>query len=321
MTGKRLLSSLLLLGFMCIAGQPARAENTSGEWAVSAKLTWLMAAHTSYEFGNPEPPKWSPLSRLEFPLNSWWGGLAVGRRTSRWAVNLEVLTNLSREAQGAMKDTDWEDENSTKTVTTYSESDCRLEPSYMAQADFALQVGDWLGLPRRLGLAPLVGIRYQNFHFVTHDGVQWSPPDGGRDLGDPLPGDGISFRQTYWHFFLGFRSTLDLKPTAGLTSLQLSLQADWAYVVAENRDHHLLRAGHRLTLEETKGDAWRLALGIKAGLGKHWFLSLDASYLNVYTTGSHRLLDDAMDIDFSFSDGVVVWSEQVSLTLGLTYAF
>jgi len=39
------------------------------------------------------------------------------------------------------------------------------------------------------------------------------------------------------------------------------------------------------------------------------------------TTGSHRLVNNTYDIDFSFDNGVKVWSERMSITMNLEYMF
>jgi hypothetical protein len=96
-------------------------------------------------------------------------------------------------------------------------------------------------------------------------------------------------------------------------------QLDWAYVDGENWDHHLLR-GQRFTMEETSGDAWHGAAELSAGLTKEVSLSFAADFLMLSTTGSHRLLIPGI-IDYQFSNGVRVWSEQVSFSLTLAYAF
>ncbi len=320
MTTRRILPMLLALLMLLAASVPAPAAGPA-QWSVAAKAKFLADAHTSYEFGNPLSPGQVPLSRLEFPLQSWWGGLGVARRGGRWWFDLELYTNLTGELPGLMKDSDWDDEESPSTRTIYSESSCRMRRSYIGEASLGLEVADWLGLPSRLSLGPVTGVRHQYFDLVTHDGTQWQAGGADGTAETPLPGDGIAFDQTYWQYFLGLRATLDLQPRPDAPVLELSLQGDWAYVDAHNEDHHLLREGNRRTIENTRGDAWHLGLGLRAGLGRDWVLGLAAEYLKIHTTGSHQLLNNALDLDHTFDRGVTVWSEQISFTLSLEYLF
>jgi hypothetical protein len=98
-------------------------------------------------------------------------------------------------------------------------------------------------------------------------------------------------------------------------------QVDWAYVYGENSDHHLLRDGVRMTYERTRGQAWHASIGVKAGLTRNIHAGVEAEYLLIRTTGSHQLVNDIVNIDQSWDDGVKVWSEQMSLKLSLEYLF
>ncbi len=312
---------MCLLGFILIFLLPLSVSaqtDVPAQWSVAAKLKRLINSHTSFEFGNPLPPGQVPLSRLEFPLDSWWGGIGVSRTSSLWSFNLEVLSNLCGEADGMMKDSDWENGNLPRIKTTYSESGCRIDPSYQALADVDLQVGEWLNLPAWISLAPLVGVRYHYFDLVAHDTTQW-------DLTGVTPtiylaGDTLTFEQTYWQYLLGLRCRFDLGPKKGLPLLELKAQVDWAYVDAHNEDHHLLR-GDRITLEDTTGDAWHGTLGLRAGLGPDWTLGMEAEYLRIRTKGSHCLLYNSRGIDYTWDNGVSVWSDQKSVFLSLEYLF
>jgi outer membrane protease len=300
-------------------GKPAALEKP---WSVELHVKRYFSSHTSYEFGNPFEPYQAPLSRLEFPINTWWAGAEFRRSfLSRVSAGVEIMTNLSRESDGLMRDSDWEDEERPTVLTTYSESSCRMEPSYMVRGDVDLKVGDWLGLPVWFDLRPVVGVRWQRFELVPHDGVQISPAPGDSTPPVPLPGEGIRFEQTYWQYFLGIRATYDLRRQLPASPLKISGQLDWAYVKGDNSDHHLLKAGNRWTYEETNGYAWHALLGIKAGLTESISAGLEAEYLRLRTTGSHRLVNDLFNVDFKFYNGVTVWSEQISLMLKLEYVF
>ncbi len=285
-------------------------------FSVGAKIKYLFKSHTSYEFGNPLPPCQEPLSRLEFPLDTWWAGLDMRLRFPRFSVGLEALTSVKQNAHGEFEDSDW-DNPDEKTI--YSTSQMRVAPSYMVRFDADLEVSDWLSLPGWLKIRPVGGMRYQRFNLISHDGIQYDLT--GASGNALLPGEGIRFKQTYWHYFVGLRSVIDLSRPTGIPSLSLNLQADWAYVEGMNEDNHLLRAGRRFTYEDTYGEAWHCSMGLKKELGKGFSIGLDGDYLTVSTTGNHRLLNRTFDIDMSFSNGVKVWSDQLSLSLTLEYRF
>ncbi len=292
-------------------------ETASRPWSVSLQTRYFFKSHTSYEFGNPFPPHQTPLSRLEFPLDSWWAGVSMRREFSRFSAGVEFFRNLSDEARGVMMDSDWDDDAQPALKTIYSESSCRMEPSYMVRADADLKISDWIGLPRWLDLRPTAGLAWQRFTLVTHDGSQ-------SEIGQEtilLPGDGIRFEQTYWQFFTGLKSTFDLGKPFHLSRLTFTMQGDWAYVAGSNEDHHLLRTGNRITREKTTGDAWHALVNLKIGFSQNVNANIGAEYLRIKSTGSHNLTNNLFGIDFTFDHGVKVWSEQISLSLGLEYLF
>lgn len=287
--------------------------------SMALKTKRFFSSHTSYEFGNPFPPYQAPLSRLEFPLNSLWGGAEVRANFSRFSLGVEAFRNLSGEADGMMRDSDWDDENMPNLRTIYSESKCRMKASHMVIADMDVQVADLLGAPQWFRLRPVIGFRWQDFNLVTHDGVQTAIDDPDAPL--LLPGDGVRFSQTYWQYFIGLRSDIDAGRFIDVSGLNLLMQLDWAYVEAKNVDHHLLKTGRRFTYEDSYGQSWHAAFRLKKAIYESLSLNVGAEYLRIDTAGSHRLVNAPMDIDFSLSNGVKVWSEQASIFLSLEYRF
>ncbi|ABK99693.1 omptin family outer membrane protease [Pelobacter propionicus] len=315
-----LVHSLFLLAVL--AASPLCAAESDGLTSLTpylslgAKTKRLFNSHTSYEFGNPLPPHQKPFSRLEFPLDSWWGGAELRANYRRLSIGVEALRNLNGDVDGMMKDSDWDDDLRPDVRTIYSESKCRMEPSYMVRGDMDLEVADRIGLPLWVSLRPLIGFRWQSFHLVTHDGVQYE--EGGSIA---LPGDGISFWQTYWQYFIGLRSDIDLGRLLDVGGLNLLMQLDWAYVEGDNSDHHLLRTGKRYTYENTHGDAWHASLGLRKSLYDSLSLAVEAEYLRLKTTGSHRIVNDDIGLDYTWSHGVKVWSQQASVSVSLEYRF
>ena len=309
----------LLAIFLILTGLPAiAAEKNQKPWSAELRVKRYFGSHTSFEFGYPFLSYQVPLSRLEFPIDTWWSGGELRRSFSRISAGMEVLKNVSGDSDGSFKDSDWTDGARPDVKTVYSESECRMEPSYMVRGDVNLNVADWLRLPVWFDLRPVVGVRWQRFVLVAHDGAQTLPAPPRSFIGDAL-----DFEQTYWQYFIGIRTAYDLGRHFKTRALPLKLhcQLDWAYVKGDNVDYHLLRAGHRFTYENTNGDALHASLGFKAGLTKNINAGLEAEYLRIRTKGTHRWVNDVFAIDMSWDTAVRVWSEQKSLMVNLEYLF
>lgn len=316
------------LAFLCLAQTtPAAAqdtikkEDTLRPWTVTLQTRYFFRSHTSYEFGNPYPPYQAPLSRLEFPLNTWWAGASLRREFSRFSVGAEAFRNVTSRSDGVMTDSDWDDDAHPDVKTIYSESSCRMEPSYMVYGDVDLKISDWLRLPKWLDLRPAAGIAWQRFSVVAYNGLQTYPAPGSTQPPDPLPGDLINLEQTYWRLFTGFKVAFDLGRPFSLSSLKLLTQLDWGYVYGTNEDYHLLRSGRRITNDTTTGDAWHAQVNLKAGITRNFSANIGLEYLRITTTGTHRLVNEPLGVDFSFDHGVKVWSEQMNVTMSLEYSF
>ena len=311
----------VFLTFLLLILPVASHAADSGDWSVDLVSKHYTGSHTSYEFGNPFPPMQAPLSRLEFPMNAWFGGVAVAGQFDRFSVSGEFLRNISSSSTDVFKDSDWTGENTPPSVKdVYSEASMRIEPSYMARLDVDMRVRDWIGFAEGLDIRPLIGVRWQDLNFVAHDGVQSYPAQPGLGV-DPYPGDAIRFNQTYWQYFLGARMAYDLGRQVDLPGLKLTSQLDWAYVTGDNTDHHLLRAGRRMTYEDTRGSAWHAIVGLTTPLAKDVNLGLSFEYLRIESTGTHRWTDSLANGDLSWDHGVKVWSEQKSVNLNLQYLF
>jgi hypothetical protein len=286
--------------------------------SLGATVSYMFNGETSFEFGNPVPPYQAPLSRLEFPLDSWWGGMQLTLHYPRFSVAFEGLASASQEVHGTMKDSDWLDNSGARTL--YSESRSRLSPCYMAKGEVELEISDWLRLPPWLILRPIGGVRYQKFNMVAHDGIMYDLVTGGPPV--PFKGDAIRFKQTYWQYFLGVRSDIDLSRLVGVSSLVLLAQVDWAYVEGNNEDHHLQReVPDFFTFERTYGHAWHGSLGLRKGVWKNLFLGLEVDYLTIDTRGSHHWSVASLGADSTWTNGVRVWSEQTRASLTLEYRF
>jgi outer membrane protease len=288
------------------------------KWSTQFHVKRFWKSHTSYEFGHPFPPRQAPLSRLEFPINTWWIGGEVRRNFSRFSAGLEALAAIPMDsADNVMRDSDWDDETQPSVRTIYSESQCRMDQSYMLRAEVDMKVGDWMKIPDWLDIRPVAGVRWQRFMLMVHDGYQTEIQGNGM----PLPGDSIRFFQTYSQFFCGIKVAWNVQKLFKSLPLKFQSQLDWAYVDADNSDHHLLRTGNRWTYEKTTGDAWHFSTGFQAALTQNISAGLEWEYLRLRSTGTHRLSNDFFGINFSFDNGVEVWSDQTSIMMKLEYLF
>ena len=94
-----LLAMLLVVPFPLMAAvKDEKSTVPDKKWSTELQLKRYFGSHTSYEFGNPLPPFQAPLSRLEFPMNTWWAGGEVRRSFSRFSAGLEVLTTIPMES-------------------------------------------------------------------------------------------------------------------------------------------------------------------------------------------------------------------------------
>ncbi|MBM4200057.1 MAG: omptin family outer membrane protease, partial [Gammaproteobacteria bacterium] len=257
--------SLLIIGFLPPLVLAAASEGypPASVWSLEAKLKGLFSSHTSYEFGNPVTPYQSPLSRLEFPINSVWGGLEGRGDFSLFSAGVEFLTSVADQESGNFRDRDWNDNEVPQRLTNYGETDTRLLPSYQLRADIVMPVAALLRLPDRFDLSPVAGFRWQQLNLTPHDGTQFDYPSAG----DPpeairLPGDAIRFQQNWYQYFLGLKIGYDFGSLAGLSRLRLQSQLDWGYTYGENVDNHLLREAKRITTDATTGDAWHASLAV-----------------------------------------------------------
>ncbi|MEW6137346.1 MAG: omptin family outer membrane protease [Thermodesulfobacteriota bacterium] len=274
----------------------------------SVGIQRFINSFSSYQFPNPFPPEQDPLSRLEFPIDQWFFGLLSGITAPCWELTGQLWFNLNQESALKMQDSDWDDEFRPSQKTIFSESQCRLDRGILVDVGLSFSTP----LERFVGMRPVTGLRHQYFKFTTHDGVQWDLSGHVMDL----PGDGIEFRQTFYHLYLGasFARTFFVQGIASRRApLNLGGQVDYALVWASNEDLHLLRSGNRITEEDTRGHCWHVSAWVDLFLKDSLKLKAVGDLKRVVTDGSHRLTNSVIALDFSF-DGSRVWSDQVTVS-------
>jgi len=287
---------------------PGIAEQNRAGQCFSIGMKKYVNSFTSYQFPNPFPPGQDPLSRLEFPIDQWFMGVFSGYYAPAWNITTQLWTNVNRESGLRMQDSDWDDETRPSQKTIFSESRIRLNKGYLVDVGLTVAVPA-ISVPN---VRPVFGCRYQHFDFTTHDGEQFTL-DG--DTAD-LPGDGIDFKQTFHHWYLGacVNMGIDLGGLVGvLIPVVVDLQFDYALVTAKNEDLHLLRSGDRVTEENTRGHCWHLAVGLGTFVSNTLTARIEADFKRLLTNGSHRLTNPLFDLDFSFN-GSQVWSDQASIS-------
>ncbi len=277
--------------------------------AVDYRVRSLSNSRTSYEFGMPEfyEETWSPLSRLDFSLDSVWHGVQLGVQGDDRAVHVEYMSPMNNNIQGGLEDYDWMIPDAS--YTDLGVTDARWMHGHM------LDIGGEFRLFERLfqtpvDLWPMCGFRYQQFNLMCYDLTQYSMPNP-----DPYyyTGDVLSFNQRYYMYYIGgqLRSEVKLGP---LPPVRVTFQGDWADTQARNCDYHLLREGDRYTFDRTHGDTWHLGLTAEAPVRRWLTFGIQFDYQQTETTGTHRLLNVPLDTDISWTNGVRVWSSQTWLT-------
>ena len=76
-------------------------------WVFDFGVQNFLMSHTSYQFGNSGTPFQKPLSKLEFPFNTWWLESELRRTCPRWSIGLRAGLSVARNTDGRFKDSDW----------------------------------------------------------------------------------------------------------------------------------------------------------------------------------------------------------------------
>lgn len=282
-------------------------------WEFNMETERYVGSYTSYEFGTIDT---KPLSRLEFPVNTWWLNFDVRRTCPRWSIGARTGFSLNRNSNNWMLDSDWHNEGSEHVLDTYSKSYCDVREGLLFRGDVDVNISDWLRLPPSMEIRPLFAFQFQRFNLMAHDGVQWNYEP---NTSQKLQGDSISFRQDWWLYLIGLRGSYNFNINKNMT-VKLKGEADWGPALGYNEDHHILR-GDRWTYENTLGNALYLLTGLDMTISKTITIGVGINYLWIRTSGAHRWWDPADNADYSWTDGVHVWSDQLGLTAHASYAF
>jgi len=260
----------------------------------------------SYQFPDPDTGT-NPLSRLEFPIDTWFVGLRVTRPYRRCSLNVEYWTHLNGKTFGAMRDSDWEDPGNPSLRTTYSESMNRVVDGQMADASLdwnVARIGRWT-------LGPRAGYRWQTIRFIAGNGYQMSNSSGSVRL----DGDTFDVRYSFDHAYLGGFA----RAVLGRSTLHLGCDGGWGRV--KETDRHLLR-GARLTSDEGRSTVYHVTAGVSRSLTRRVDLKLDWDFQRIVADNVLHFWNEADGVTSPQSwSGARVWSDQNSITASTIVRF
>lgn len=282
-------------------------------WTIDFRCRTLFSSNTSYEFGTPPEvtPGWAPLSRLNFALNSTWFGFQIAKETPKWAFQFEWL--MAGECiDGGLADYDWNPPNADGSFTDLGFARERFTEGQMLDINLKYQL---LDIPCRCPLQvwPMVGFRWQRFDVTAYDLQQVKSDNVWLDPPFTYEGDVITFNQDFSIGYLGVQVRGGL-PASILPPLVWTLQGDWGYTEAYGVDHHLIREGDMYGINCTHGTCWHAALTVEALATARISIGVQADYLQIDTTGTHRWLNEPIGADETWGNGVSASSQQESIT-------
>ena len=285
-------------------------ENES-VWNVDYRVRRLINSNTSFQFGMPNGA-WTPLSKLDWSLDSTWHGLRVETARSGQIFHFEWLTPIGNQIDGNMIDSDWTDAPGL-TLDSQTSSSQRWNDGQMLDLGTRYQ---WC--TKAVEIWPMLGVRFQRFDMFA-SGIDYLVPNFGPDPAYENV-DVIKFNQQYYQFYLG--GQLRKEVTFLERPVTLICQGDWAATWGYNIDHHLVRAGgDRYTMENTQGNTIHFACGAETPLRGRFSFGLQFDYMQIRTTGSHRMLWQSHNFDETWHNGVLNKSNQTSLTAYLRASF
>lgn len=302
-------------GGPCQVGLDERTQSSRPVWTIDYRVRPMFDSNTSYQFGTvPDDPDgpYAPLSKLDFALDSTWHGFQIGVEKLNWRIHFEWLTPIRQNIDGDLADYDWnidDPRNDPGRLDSLTLSPLRWHDGQMLDLGAEFKLADRLfNLP--VEIWPAAGFRFQRFD-MTASGLTYLVPSIG--VVPELNGvDVITFNQQYYVGYFGgqLRTTL----VAGRIPIDVRFQGDAGPTAGYNVDHHLLREGHRFTMEKTSGVAWHIALIFEAPITRCFSLGIQADHTEIRTTGTHRLLNVPLEHDLTWENGVAVKSDQTSLT-------
>ena len=299
---------------LCEAMRPCRT------WYVDGRIQSMFSSQTSYQFGTPPlagGPQFAPLSKLDFGLDSIWGGVRVGVQKPNLDIHFEWLTPMAQSINGSLTDYDWSVAGGAPA--SISQSATRFNDGQKLELEGDYKWSDCF-LGTQMELWPLAGFRFQRFDMTAYNGLQLvndGTIPGIPAVGTPIPvagGNSLSLNQQYYIGYAGAQLRRyierECRPPI-MFALQFDVGATWGYTT----DDHILR-GRIITLN-TSGQTVHLALIADAPFNCHTSVGLQVDHSDTCTWGSIRESDNpALG---SWTNGVQANSAQSSITGYLRY--
>lgn len=285
---------------ICLLGLALPLNALAAEAGVELEFgLGALVGDTTYEIGGQSysstmgPRDYhSPLSRLEFPLNSVMlnlgAKLKLGEHLSVYGTaGTNVWDNTPK-----LKDSDW---YSPDSLDLYSESDCDLKSltadcglrynfnqhtfGYVTDID-TYHEANW-----RFNLS--AGYRYEHFEFDCDNLYQSSPSGQKPEKVGWWPQQVISYEIDYqlpyvkagvqtWNDFVSFEAAAGWIPRA----------------LATDRDHHILKS--TTSRGDTDGYGYLAAVNLRCKLSRNWDLNCLFDYTRILTDGTqHQVINGA----------------------------
>ena len=281
-------------------------------WEFNVETKRYVASHTSYEFGTEDI---RPLSRLQFPVNTWWMNFDVRRTCPRWSIGGRAGFSVNRNSNNWMLDSDWESPGTDHVLTDYAKLYCDVRNAFLFRGDVDINISDWLGLPPELEIRPLFAFQFQRYSLMAHDGEADNVP---------VLGDIISFRQDWYTYMIGLRGSYNIKMSKNMI-VKIKGEADWGPALGYFEDHHIQR-GDFTVYQNTMGNALYFLTGLDMTVSKTITMGIGIDYLWIRAYGTEREwnpapTDKTSPFDASFTDDVKSWTDQLGLTVHVSYAF
>lgn len=305
--------------FISPVPQASATEEKPVGFDISVGTAAMLDGHTTYQIGGVVKTAAGdtqrvqmPLSKLEFPLESWWLNLDATVNVNRWRFRAGGRFNMT-DPDDPMIDSDWglfgyppEWEN-TKTIESKSEADL---DSYI----FDIGV-DYVFWQTQSGweFSGGLGWMYQNFDYDVYNTRQYYPSPLINDYsGDYVGGDTLKYEVTYSIPYMKLGTAFNYKGV-----FELAGSAAWSPIAqGEDEDQHLLR--DKVNEGETDGDAWIFMVRGQYNMPWNLYLGLQWDYVKIDLSGESKayfggVYDHKIDLEHT--------SDQNSLLLELGYKF
>lgn len=270
---------------------------------------------------------WSPLSQLKFPMEVFMLSMDLKWQASpKLRFNFNIKTNINKESDGKMEDSDWGIWYGTypganySTLDVFSESTAKLK-SWIIDGNFDYQL---IKEPKIFRLSLGAGFLYQNFDYEVFDLTQWYPsytqysgflpPQYGSKI--DIAGKVLTYKVEYNIPYIQINPEIKLDESFELkASFKFS-----PFVTAKDFDNHILRS--KSCKGEAKGTALMITLKALLKMTGHISLTSELGYAQIKTSGTQKQYNyiSGNDVYTATIDNKIE-SEQYFISIGLGLSF